>query len=159
MDDEILNAALCVEILDVDRLLVDWRWLCRGWFSLAARNAFGDLFLVNEQGRVIWLEVSTGDLAEIASSKSEFLDLFGHKEKRKVWLAEDDTREAARLGLQPGLTQCVAFKTPLAFSESGKVPNNAYIADLYEYVSFLGDLNRQIAHLPDGAKIQLKVSK
>jgi len=39
------------------------------------------------------------------------------------------------------------------FAESG-APNNAYLADLYEQVSFLGDLHRQISKLPDGTKVR-----
>jgi hypothetical protein len=38
-------------------------------------------------------------------------------------------------------------------------PNAPYIADLYEYVSMLGDVNRQIAHLPDGTKVRLQVKR
>lgn len=37
---------------------------------------------------------------------------------------------------------------PLLFCEGGG-PDTAYIVDLYERVSFLGDLNKQIAELPD----------
>jgi hypothetical protein len=43
------------------------------------------------------------------------------------------------------------------FAESGSVPNNAYLADLYELVSFLGYLNQQTAELAPGAKVRLVV--
>jgi hypothetical protein len=52
------------------------------------------------------------------------------------------------LNTESGLRQCVGFKMPLVFSESREVPANAYVADLYEQVSFLGDLHRQIARSP-----------
>lgn len=32
----------------------------------------------------------------------------------------------------------IGFKDPVVFAESANVPNNAYVADLYEEVSFLG---------------------
>src|SRR5579864_7151824 len=46
-----------VSHLDVDRLLANWRWLCPAKMHLLARNAFGDLFLGDEGGRVHWLDV------------------------------------------------------------------------------------------------------
>jgi hypothetical protein len=39
------------------------------------------------------------------------------------------------------------------------MPENVYVADLYEQVSFLGDLNRQISKLPDGTKVRLHVKE
>jgi hypothetical protein len=50
-----------------------------------------------------------------------------------------------------------ATATPVVFAESANVPNNAYVADLYEQVSFLGDLHRQIADSANGGKVRLKI--
>jgi hypothetical protein len=47
----------------------------------------------------------------------------------------------------------------LFFDESQGVPDNAYVADLYEHVSFLGDLHRQIGDVPNGGKVRLKVGQ
>jgi hypothetical protein len=47
---------------------------------------------------------------------------------------------------------------PLIFAESGS-PDTPYVADLYEHISFLGDLNRQISSLPDGAKVPIRVKR
>ena len=46
--------------LSVERLLENWRWLCPEPVILHARNAFGDLFLQKESGRVFKLDVSVG---------------------------------------------------------------------------------------------------
>ena len=61
-------------------------------------------------------------------------------------------------GLKPGATQCIGFSVPLIFAESGS-PDTPYVADLYEHISFLGDLNRQISSLPDGAKVRVRVKR
>ena len=63
---------------------------------------------------------------------------------------------AAERGLFPGPAQCIGFSTPVVFVEGGGL-DSAYIADLYEHVGFLGDIHRQIAMLPDGAKVELIV--
>ena len=145
-----------VEQLSIDRLMEDWRWLCPQPVSLIARSAFGDLFLCDGSGKVLKLDVSLGQLTEVAESEETFRALAATVEKRDQWFAETDQLNAAERGLAPNASQCVAFKIPLIFAESGQ-PNNAYLADLYEQVSFLGDLNRQVSQLQDGTKVRLKV--
>ena len=58
-------------------------------------------------------------------------------------------------------TEGESFETrlsvPLVFREGGG-QDTPYIADLYEHVSFLGDLNKQIAELPDGAQVRLVIA-
>jgi hypothetical protein len=144
--------------LDVDRLLSEWRWLCPQSLALVARSAFGDLFLRDEAGKIFKLDIAIGQLNEVARSEIEFRDLACTKEKREQWFAESDERAAMGRGLNPNQDQCVAFKTPIIFAEAG-APNNTYVGSLYEQVSFLGDLNRQISQLPDGSKVQFRIQK
>ena len=124
--------------------------------ALVARTVFGDLFLRNEAGVVFWLNTAVGKLTEVAHSETQFFEMAETSEKRREWFAEPELQASARRGLNPNSTQCIGFSVPLVFGESGSA-DTAYIADLYEYVSFLGDLNRQISSLPDGAKVKLQV--
>jgi hypothetical protein len=145
-----------VNHLDVERLLSEWRWLCPGRMALVARSAFGDLFLSDDVGAVFWLNVSVGKLIKVSNSEAHFREIAEASQKREEWFAEGDATAFARQGLTPNLTQCIAFAIPLVFSERPS-PDKAYIADLYECVTFLGDLNRQISSLPDGSKVRLVV--
>ena len=147
-----------VGALSVERLLKEWRWLCPRKLELIARNAFGDLYLRDQDGRVLRLDVAIGRLEKVAESEQEFRERASRADRREEWFAERDEVAAARQGLVPGKEQCIAFKTPLVFAESGK-PNSAYVANLYEQVSFLGDLHRQLKDVPDGGKIQLKLTE
>ena len=147
-----------VDNLDVERLLADWRWLCPGRMRLAARNVFGDLFLADESGSLFRLDVAVGKLTRVADSEAQFRDLAESHEKREEWFAEADEQAFAARGLKPNATQCIGFSVPLVFAESGS-PDTAYVADLYEHVSFLGDLNQQISSLPDGAKVKIHVKR
>ena len=146
-----------VEHLDVERLLLDWRWLCPNPMTLVARNAFADLFLCNGSGEIYLLDVAIGTLTKIADSEVEFRQLAATSEKQEQWFAESDEKAAIAQGLTPNADQCIGFSIPLVFAESGN-PGNAYVTDLYEHVSFLGDLHRQIADLPAGSKVRLQVN-
>ena len=146
-----------VDHLDVERLLSEWRWLCPHKMTLVARTAFGHLFLRNEAGAIFWLNSDVGKLTEVAGSESQFLEMADTNDKRREWFAEPDIQASARRGLNPNSLQCIGFSVPLMFAESGS-PDTAYVADIYDYISFLGDLNRQVSSLPDGAKVRLRVS-
>jgi hypothetical protein len=147
-----------VRDLDIDRLLVEWRWLCKEPLALIARNAFGDLFLRDEAGHVHQLDVAIGKLTKVADSEAQFRELALSIERQEEWFAVADEKAAIARGLEPNGTQCIGFSVPLVFAESGS-PDTAFVADLYEHVSFLGDLNHQIADLADGAKVRLRIGR
>jgi hypothetical protein len=153
-----MNSCVLVDHLDVDRLLEEWRWLCPQPMALVARSAFGDLFLRDEVGKIFKLDIAIGQIQEVAGSETEFRNLARTREKREQWFAESDELAAIERGLKPGKDQCVAFKTPVMFAEAG-ISNHAYVGSLYEQVSFLDDLNRQISGLPEGSKVQLRIKK
>lgn len=148
-----------VDQLDVTRLLAKWLWLCGQPVTLVARNGFGDMFLRTNDRKILWLNVGGGTLTEIAESELSFEYSLAEPTQRELWFAEGQLAALAGRGLKPNDLQCIGFKTPIIFAESRDVPDNAYVADLYEQVSFLGDLHRQIADVPDGGRIRLKVGQ
>lgn len=149
-----MNLWYHVAHLDSARLLAEWRWLCPSPMTIIARTAFADLYLRDQGGRIHWLDVAIGKLNLVAGSEGEFFELAGTPEKREEWFAESAELAANARGLTPDADQCIAFSIPLVFAESG-YSENAYVGDIYEHVSFLGDLHRQIANLPEGAKVRL----
>ena len=75
-------------------------------------------------------------------------------EKRQDWFVVQETE--ANRGLVPSASQCIGFGVPAVFAEGG-TPDTAFVADIYEHISFLGDLHQQISALPDGSTIRLRV--
>jgi hypothetical protein len=124
--------------------------------TLVARNAFADLFLRDDFGEMYILDVAGGQLRRIAHSEAQFRELAATPEKREEWFAEADELAGITRGLMPDVGQCIGFKTPLVFAESGD-PDNPYITDIYDHVSFLGDLHLQICGLPEGTKVRIHV--
>jgi hypothetical protein len=154
-----MGQVFAVDELDVSRLLEQWRWLCGQPVTLIARNGFGDMFLRTNDRKILWLNVGGGTLTEIAESELGFEHSLAESAKRELWFAEQRLAAFEVRGLEPNDLQCIAFKTPVVFAESRSVPDNAHLADLYEQVSFLGDLHRQIADVPNGAKIRLRIGQ
>lgn len=140
-----------------DKLLANWRWLCPQDVGLVAVDAFGDLFLEDGQ-RMVWrLDTSGGQLERISQSVEEFKQSAESLEKRKEWFFEDVALSLSEQGFRPTKGQCLGYKTPIVFEESSGAGTNVYIANLDEYVPFLGDLHQQMKDVPDGRKIRIIV--
>lgn len=77
-------------------------------------------------------------------------------EKREEWFAEREANAAMERGLNLGPGQCIGYYPPPVFAECDGL-NSAYVTDLYDNVGWLGDLHRQIAALPDGAKVEMVI--
>jgi hypothetical protein len=146
------------EVFDSERLLREWRWLCPQALIVIDRNAFGDLFLSDKTGRVHMLDVGAGEISFVAESVAEFTERARTPEMRQLWFQESAVKSASDQGLVPDSGQCIGFSTPVVFAEGGGL-DSAHIADLYEHVSFLGDIHRQIAEIPDGEQVRLIITK
>jgi hypothetical protein len=122
------------------------------------RSAFGDLFLLDNEGRVYLLDVGAGVLSQVAESQLEFESLSADPGRHEEWFAVNETRAAAERGLVPGEHQCIGFSIPTVFAQAGG-SDAAYVADIYDHLGFLGDMHRQISKMPDGAKVKLIIKK
>ena len=146
-----------IDQLLADRLLETWRWLVPQKVTLRAVDAFGDLFLEDRGGTVHKLDVQAGRLSIVSANCSEFELLIQRAETRREWFYEEVAQALAKSGLVPGPGQCLAYKIPVALKEGSGKANSVYIADIYEYVGYLGDFHRQILDVPDGGKVRLNV--
>ncbi len=146
-----------IEGLSAERLLTQWRWLCPQEVKLVAVSPFGDLFLAAPEGAVHRLDVSLAKFERIARSVSEFNEQASDSERLQDWFSEDVAAALFEEGFRPKKGQCLGYKTPIVFKESTGKAENIYIAELYEYVSFLGDMHCQIRNVPDGGKVRLVV--
>jgi hypothetical protein len=146
-----------VDGISVQQLPQEWNWLVTGEFKLLAINAFGDLFLKNVVGAVHRLDISGGTIVKIADSESEFRNAAKEVARQEEWFLIEDEKKAAQKGCAPQKGQCVGSKIPWVFKESASVPNNLVVANLYGYVSLMGDVLGQMRDVPDGGKIRLRV--
>ena len=139
----------------LEGLLHEWKWMVQGEFDLLAVNPFGDLFLKAADGTVHQLDITGGTISSVAQTEIEFRG--AAEDRRGEWFLERLAEQARQKGCSPGKGQCVGYKIPPIFKESANAPDNAYVADLYEFVSFMGDLHHQIGNVPDGGQVRLKI--
>jgi hypothetical protein len=137
--------------IDFKTLAANWSWLIElDDYKLLAVSPFGDLLLRDTSNDIYLLDINSGELlqAEVSSENPEtlFPDYFdgclAHKYRQ------------AQLFLKPGT--CYGYKRQTVIGGSYEV-ENVYIADVRDYVSFMGDFCSQIKDIPDGTKVKIVV--
>jgi len=146
-----------VDGISVDKLLAEWRWLVKADVMLLAINSFGDLFLKDADGMIHRLDTSGGELIKIADSEVRFRNQVAGHTEQKEWFLIDQEMQAAQRGYVPKKGECVGAKIPWIFKESTSVPDNLCVIELYQYVSFMGDIFGQMQDVPDGGEVRLRV--
>lgn len=135
-----------------DALLADWRWLVGDDVQLVVVSALGDLFLIDVEGRILWLDVGAARFTEIAESAEEFKRLMQQTEHADEWFVPQLIGDLVVSGKRLTTGQCYSYKVPPMLS--GKMElENFEPTDLLVHCSMFGQIGRQIQHLPEGTKI------
>ena len=135
---------------ELKTLAADWFWLIQlEDYELISVSPFGDLFLRDESDAYCLLDINLGCLEYATKEGIDPAELFP--------IAFDDSiargyRESGLL-LKPGT--CYGYKTPCVTGGSVE-SNNVYVADLPEYVSFMGCFHFQIKDVVDGETVEIK---
>src|SRR4051794_646368 len=145
--------------ISLERLLFDWRWLLRGEHTLLDINDFGDLFLRAADGSVLMLDLQSGSANSVSCSVAEFEEVRQVPANRRAWYFEDLSSVLRKRGFRLTEGKVFGYKTPTCFKESSERRDNIYVADLYEYVSFMGSIHKQMSEISEGEKVRLIVQK
>jgi hypothetical protein len=138
--------------LDFEALLSDWRWLVNGQFTPVVMNAFGDLFLSDNSGRVYFLDLMCGEFKQVAVSNEVFERLCESKDRRQSWFVGYLVMELRKLYGQLEVGQCFGCKIPLSLGGQLE-PSNFERTNIQVHYSVLGQLHQKTKHLPAGTKI------
>ena len=143
---------------DWKTLLGSWEWLLEDEMEVAPWlvSRFGDLFFVDELGIVNWLNISDGELSEVASSEAEFLELLDAEDNASDWFLMGMVDELSEAGkaLLPG--QCYGFKS-LPVLGGDFESNNVDVLQISDYWAFCGHIHAQLDGLPTGTEVDIDV--
>lgn len=142
--------------VDSDTFLAEWRWKISDRHEVIGFTAFGDMFLADKFGCVWMLDILNAELLEVAKSREALAEVLDDPDAKDRFLLATLASDLNNRGLRLGPGKCYGYKLTPVLGGKNEV-DNFYVADLCEYVSFHGDLHRQIKDLPSGSKVRLKV--
>ena len=143
---------------DWKNLIGSWEWLLEDEMEVAPWlvSRFGDLFFVDELGVVNWLNISDGELIEVASSEEEFIALLEVEDNAADWFQMVFVDELSESDRKLGPGQCYAFKTlPVLGGEYDAA--NIHIVSVSGYWQYCGQIHAQLDGLPDGTELEIDI--
>ena len=138
--------------LDFDTLLEEWRWLVPETMSPVVVSALGDLFLVDADDSVHWLDTGAGKLTRVADSPVEFQQLMQQPANANEWFIPQLIGDLIQSGavLEPG--QCYSCDVPPGLGGEFTV-ENVKPTDILVHSSMFGQIFFQTKDLPPGTQI------
>jgi hypothetical protein len=143
--------------LDWQSLLAEWYWLLPPEFRVWMFTRTGDLFITVPDGSIHMLDVGAGTLKQVAENRDEFCSKMDEAGVADDWLMIPvvDHLVASNIGLGPG--QCYSFRQLPVFGGTYR-PENRMAFPIREHFGAWGSVHRQIADLPDGAEVVIRLA-
>jgi hypothetical protein len=148
------SAELASEIADA------WEWLIGGQdWSPVVCSRLGDLFFERSDGRVDWLSCAAGTIQSAAADRATF-DAICHDWGEPVaeWFGPGLVEQLHAAGKIAGPADCYLFLIQPVFAECRYEPDNFGVVPVREIFVGLSDFHKQLASLPDGQSVRLKVT-
>jgi hypothetical protein len=140
---------------DWAELFADWQPLLPPHSSPWLLTKFGEVFLIQQDGRVGLLQVSGFQYQVVAKDKTDFQEWLADPDKMAEWFLAPlvDRLEAAGRHLQP--EQCYSFATPLGLG-GALTAENVMLIPIWEHFKCWGEVFRQIKDVSNGGHLILK---
>jgi len=135
-----------------------WSWLVPDPWSPVLCSKVGGVFLEVSSGEVLWLDTATGTVEQATATVDEFHESCRtNAEAVDNWFLPSLVDRLHEAGKVAGPTDCYGFVVLPVFAEGKYVPDNMFAAPVREVLIGNADIHKQIAELPDGSKVQVKI--
>ena len=138
---------------DVVRALDGWQWLdglvgLVPWFA----SPFGDLFLLDDQGAVWYLDLIEGSVTRTWDSREDCLTVLGTTEGLDTFLLAGLVEAAHAAGLVAADDEVLAFRLPPVVGGAVELANLTTVPYVVG-VDIAGQIHQQVRDLPPGTPI------
>ncbi|HEX8263013.1 MAG TPA: hypothetical protein VF547_09080 [Allosphingosinicella sp.] len=118
----------------------------------------GGIFLESDAGKVRWLDIGAGLAEDVADSVEAFEAILrSDAPVVEEWFLPGLVEALYEAGKRPGPGEAFWFIIPPVFAEGRYSADNMAIVPIREQLLASADLHRQLADLPEGATVRMKV--
>ena len=137
----------------IEQLAEAWAWRIKDPFRPVLFSTLGDMFFARDDGAVWWLNTGTAELTRVADSIEHFQERLATDVADEWFLPAliDKLQMAGKLR-EPG--ECYTYVTLPIFTEGKYEVDNLNPVPAAEHFELTGHIHRQIAEMPDGAKMR-----
>jgi hypothetical protein len=144
--------------VSASNLLEPWDWLLPHPAEVFIVTALGDALFSNSAGEVLWLDVGAGEVLRVADDRAKFDEVMNTQDAIADVYLPDLTCEL--LKEHGPLAKGTCFSLVIPYSLGGKPElANFQIMEIGAHFRSLAKIQRQIADLPVGTKIDRVVNE
>jgi hypothetical protein len=141
-----------------DEAQAAWSWLVPGPWRVLVCARIGGIFLEAEAGQVRWLDIGTGSVEDVAESTEAFDALLRSDDPVvEEWFLPGLVEALHEAEKRPGPGEAYWAIIPPVFAEGKYTPDNMAVVPIREQLLGSADIHKQIADMPDGAKVRFTV--
>lgn len=138
--------------LDVDEALECWRWLVPGHVRPLVMTAFGDLFLVEEDGGILFLDTIAGTCSRVAKSVADWETDIRNPERLDDWFMPGFVEALRNAGQCLSQGECYDAIHWICLGGDWSV-QNFRPTNWSVHFAASGQIHEQVKDLPDGTEI------
>jgi hypothetical protein len=141
-----------------DELRSAWSWLIADPWEPVLCSKIGGIFLKVGAGEVLWLDTASALVEQATANVDDFHETCRNKpDIVDEWFLPPLVERLHEAGKVAGPDQCYGFTILPIFAEGKWVPDNMFVAPIREVLLGNAHIHKQIAELPDGSQVQLKI--
>ncbi|MBL7934854.1 MAG: DUF1851 domain-containing protein [Bacteroidia bacterium] len=158
MSITIKNLTKDLKSVDLNDLLSSWRWLVQNPKQVIIVSTLGDLFTIENDNSIHWLQTDLGTYSKVAENLEEFYDMLGYEENIDNWFLPllNEKLITAKKPLKANEIYSCIKPTILGGVLS---PENIHVVNMSVHFAFTGALHEQIKDLPDGTAVNIKFTQ
>lgn len=137
----------------IEQLAEAWAWRIKDPFRPVLFSTLGDMFFARDDGAVWWLNTGTAELTRVADSIEHFQEQLA-TDIADEWFLPALIEKLQAAGKMREAGECYTYVTLPIFSEGKYEVDNLNPVSAAEHFELTGHIHRQIAELPDGAKVR-----
>jgi hypothetical protein len=140
----------------ISHIAAAWSWIGLHPHAIVAENDFGNVIVEDTQGRYWRIRPEELSCIVVSRTRADWDQLYRSPVFQEDWAMLPLVSEAtARLGpLGPGRKYCLKIPAVLGSKYGGE---NLGTIDFSELIGVSGDMAKQIADVPDGSSIEIRV--
>ena len=135
-----------------------WSWLVPAPWEPVLCSKIGGIFLKEAGGKVLWLDTAVALVESVTDSVDEFHDICRKKSDIvHEWFGTGLVEQLHAAGKVAGPGECYGFTFLPVFVEGKYAPDNMFVAPISDVLMGNADIHKQIAELPDGPQVRIKI--
>ena len=138
--------------IDLDDICSDWQWLLNNQYSPIMVAFSGDMFVVDKNAAIFWLDTGKGHLKQIADSIEEFKSSLEDLDNIDEWLLASTVLDLIETGMTLKENEVYSYKTMPILNGNYSL-ENFEATNISVHFSMTGQICRQIINLPEGTRI------